>query len=204
MKPDVVVFDLGKVLLDFDYGIAAHRLAASAGKPVAEIQAFIDQSPLLFRFETGRIDRRQFYQEVCAATGFRGSLGEFADCFSDIFTAIEDMVALNARLRRAGVPTFIFSNTNDIAIGHIRRNFPFFAHFHGYVLSYEHGAMKPDPKLYAAVESMTGRAGGAILYVDDRPENIETGAARGWRAIRHQSARETILAVNKLGLPGTG
>ena len=110
------------------------------------------------------------------------------------------MVTLHSALRQKNIPTYIFSNTNELAVGHIRRNFPFFANFDGYILSYEHGAMKPDSKLYEVVERQTGRRGSQILYLDDRPENIETGAARGWQVILQESCEKTRSALQALGL----
>ena len=76
----------------------------------------------------------------------------FARVFADIFSEIKPMIAMQAALRAHGVPTYIFSNTNGIAVTHIRRNFPFFANFDGYIYSYEHGAMKPDARIYEVVE----------------------------------------------------
>ncbi len=122
-KPEVVVFDLGKVLVDFDYGIAAAKIAAKGKSTCDEVNHFIAQSPLLFRYETGLITKQDFYAEVCKTTGYCGDLEEFGSHFSDIFTPIEPMVSLQAELRRRGTPTYIFSNTNDLAIGHIRKNF---------------------------------------------------------------------------------
>src|SRR5436190_1256323 len=145
--PEVVVFDLGKVLVDFDYGIAARKIATRGKWAVQKIGEFIAQSPLLFRYETGLICRQDFYGEICSATGYSGDIEEFAAYFSDIFTPIEPMVQLHAELRERGIPTYIFSNTNDLAIEHIRQRFPFFANFDGYILSYEVGAMKPDAKI---------------------------------------------------------
>jgi HAD superfamily hydrolase (TIGR01509 family) len=199
-SPEVVVFDLGKVLVDFDYSIAARRLAARSRVTESEVRRAIDSSPLLNRYETGAISREQFFQEVCALSGFRGSLEEFSHFFADIFTPIEAMVDLQAQLARRQVPTYIFSNTNDLAVNHIRRQFPFFQNFSGYVLSYEHGVMKPDPRLYQVVERMTERAGEKILYLDDRIENAEAGAARGWNVIHHQTPEKTLATIGKLGL----
>ncbi|MEY2410203.1 MAG: hypothetical protein QOF48_2873 [Verrucomicrobiota bacterium] len=198
--PEAVVFDLGKVLVDFDYGIASRRIAARSTMKPGGVQNFIDHSPLLYRYETGLIDQRQFFEEVRRNTGFTGDLDEFARFFADIFTEIPRMIELHGRLRRAQVPTYIFSNTNDLAIGHIRRNFPFFGQFDAYVLSYEHGAMKPDAKLYEVVESVTGRRGAQLLYLDDRIENAEAGRARGWNVIHHRDEAETIQAIEALGL----
>ena len=199
--PEVVVFDLGKVLVDFDYSIAARKIAAQATLPATAVQQIIDHSPLLFRYETGIIDRQGFYQEVCQATGFTGSLDQFTEFFADIFSPIPEMVALHARLRQQQVPTFIFSNTNDLAIRHIRRSFAFFAHFDAYVLSYEHGAMKPEARLYEVVEQVTGRGEEQIAYVDDRFENTQAGASRGWQIVHHQTPERSIAAIRDFGLP---
>ena len=201
--PEVVVFDLGKVLVDFDYSIAARRIAARSTMPPRDIQHFIDHSPLLFRYETGLMTRQQFFDEIRKTTGFLGDIDEFGQFFADIFSPMNEMIALHARLRQHGVATFIFSNTNDLAIAHIRRNFPFFANFDGYVLSYEHGAMKPEAKLYEVVERVTGRKGKQILYLDDRIENAQAGVARGWHVIQHQDAKGSAARIEELGLlPG--
>lgn len=196
-----VVFDLGKVLLDFDYGIVVRRVAARGSRiGIPEIQRLLVDSPLLPAFERGELTSRQFYDAVRKETGFDGTFEQFAGWFGDIFAEIPPMVALQSELRRRGIPTYIFSNTNDLAIDHVRRNFPFFAGFDGYVLSYEHGAMKPDAPLYDVVERLTARRGADLVYLDDRPENVEAGAARGWRAILHADPTESRRHLAHLGL----
>jgi putative hydrolase of the HAD superfamily len=199
--PSVVVFDLGKVLVDFDYGIAAAKIARRGKLTPQQVRQLLDHSPLLYRFETGLMTNEQFAVEVCATCGFSGTLDEFYEAFADIFSEIQPMIALQAALRASRIPTCIFSNTNGIAIGHIRRRFPFFADFDNYVLSYELGAMKPDEKIYAAVERATGHAGEAIVYLDDRAENVQGGLARGWRAVLHETPEKTIPALRQMGLP---
>ena len=201
-KPSIVVFDLGKVLLDFDYSIAGRRVAAQAKMSDQEVHKFLNQSPLLYRYETGLMTRSEFFDEVRQTTGFRGNLEEFGGFFADIFVEMPPMIALHAELRNRGVPTYIFSNTNDLAIEHIRRNFPFFANFDGYILSYEVRSMKPDIKIYEALEAMTGKRGAEILYLDDRPENVEAGAARGWQVILQTEPVKSRRAVEQLGLLG--
>jgi len=198
--PKVVVFDLGKVLVDFDYGIAARRIASRSKISADAVKAFIDHSPLLFRYETGMLTKAEFFEQVCAATGFCAGLEEFSDFFSDIFVPDKSMVELQAELRNAGIPTYIFSNTNELAVEHIRKQFPFFSNFDGYILSFQHGAMKPDARLYEVVEKQTGRRETDILYLDDRPENVAAGAARGWQVILQESAENSRRAIETLGL----
>jgi putative hydrolase of the HAD superfamily len=199
--PSVVVFDLGKVLVDFDYSIAAAKIAPRSKLTPQQARHALDHSPLLQRFETGLMTNEQFAAEVCATCGFSGTLDEFYEAFADIFSEIKPMIALQAELRANRIPTCIFSNTNGIAVCHIRRRFPFFAHFDSYVLSYEQGVMKPDPKIYAAVERATGQTGEAIVYLDDRAENVQGGLARGWRALLHETPEKTIPALRQMGLP---
>lgn len=198
MKIRAVVFDLGKVLVDFDYGIAARKLASQSTAPVEEIRTVIDQSPLLFRYESAGLTTREFFDEVRHRIGFPGDFTTFAAAFADIFTEMPEMIRLHAELRTRGVPTYILSNTNDIAVGHIRRNFPFFAHFTGYILSYEHGVLKPRDRIYEITENLTGCRGGEILFLDDKPENAASAAARGWQVICHQSAAASLAQVHAL------
>jgi HAD superfamily hydrolase (TIGR01509 family) len=159
------------------------------------LHAFLGSSPLLVQYESGQLTRQSFYEAVSGAIGFCGDLAEFGGYFADIFTAMPGTIALHAELRQRGFKTYIFSNTNDLAIEHVRRSFPFFANFDGYILSYEVGGLKPQPEIYVAMEKLTGRRGADLIYIDDRPENIAAGAARGWRAILHVTPEQTRAAI---------
>ena len=197
IPPQVVVFDLGKVLLDFDFGRAAAALAARSVRNAEEIRVALDQSPLLHRYETGLMSSDEFFLAVSRAVGYSGSNEEFDLSFGDIFTEIPAMIDMHEGLRRLGISTYIFSNTNELAVRWIRKVYPFFTEFSGYVFSFEHGAMKPNAKLYDVVEAMTNRRGSEILYLDDRQENIDAGSARGWQTICHQDPAQSIQRVSK-------
>jgi len=191
----VAVFDLGKVLLHFDYDIAVRRLTPHARVRERELFELLHRPELLYRYETGGLTSEEFFREVREAAGLKLEYEPFVTLFSDIFAPIDEMIALHAQLRSAGVPSFIFSNTNEIAIRHIREKYPFFREFDGYVLSYEEGAMKPQPPIYEAVERLTRRAPAELVYIDDRPENIAHGLERGWRAVLHEQPERTIPEV---------
>ena len=196
--PKAVVFDLGKVLLDFDYGILARRMEALSDVPAQAILQVVNQTPLLHRYETGLMGDREFFEAVVAATGFRGGEVRFLEWFGDIFTEIVPMVGLHEALVRRGIPTYVFSNTNAQAIRHVRRVFPFYRKFTGEVLSYEVRSMKPDAGIYEAVERLSGFSGADLLYLDDRSENIAAGASRGWRAWIHEDPLITVPRVVSL------
>jgi FMN phosphatase YigB (HAD superfamily) len=193
--PKAVVFDLGKVLLNFDYGRAAEALAPLTRIDAASIRQLIDQSPLLHQFETGLISFDQLLGIFTQETGYRGDVKTFHTAFGDIFSEIPPMVELHRQLHARGIPTHVLSNTNEIAVEWVRKGFPFFAHFNSYIYSHEVRAMKPAPAIYAALESSAGFTGPDLLYIDDRPENIDAAIERGWQSLLHHDPAVTIPEV---------
>ena len=200
--PQTVIFDLGKVLVDFDWTVAARRIAARTRFSPAQLLGAMVEAPMLVDYEKGLLTTEQVYAAIRELTGFNGSLAEFSAFFADIFTEIPEMTALHAAVRARGLTTYILSNTNTLAFEHIHRHFPFFSNFDGYVLSYEHQAMKPEPKLYEVAEQMSGRRAAEILFIDDRPENVAAAAARGWQVILQESPQLTRAGFERLGLLG--
>lgn len=199
-KPEWVVFDLGKVLVDFDYALVGNRLRARSNRVLTDAELRLDRSALLTEYETGRISTLEFFRRVQELTGYQGTLEQFAVDFGDIFFAIDQMIAWHANLRLRGFRTCIFSNTNELAVRHIRSAFPFFAGFDAYIYSHEVGAMKPDAAIYEAVERAAGCHGDALLYIDDRPENVAAGKSRGWRTILQQHPSDTIRKAAEFGV----
>ena len=196
-RPSVIVFDLGKVLVDFDYGIAIRRFAERSEAGMEQIQRLVD-SPIQVEFESGKITTNEFFAALRDGAGFRGDRAEFVSIFADIFSPMETMIAFFERLKSLGIPTCVFSNTNEIANGHIRERFLFYSRFDQYVLSFEEGAMKPDEQIYDVVEQRTGESGAGILYIDDRPENIETGRGRGWQTILQDGEAASVARAESL------
>jgi 2-haloacid dehalogenase len=94
---------------------------------------------------------------------------------------IEGSIRLLRILRAKGVPVFALTNFGRdsfaFALGHI----DVLNEFDRAFVSGEMGVTKPDPRIYAMVEAATGLPPAALLFADDRPENVAAAAARGWR-----------------------
>jgi len=198
-KPKAVIFDLGKVLLDFDYEKLARDMQRHCAISAEELlSSALCVSGLQQRYESGLLSSQAFFEEVKRISGFRLGYKEFEPIFADIFNPIPEMIDLQGRLQARGIPTYIFSNTNEIAIKHIRQAYPFFSNFTGYIYSYEHRSMKPDSRIYEAVEKMTKADRADLLYIDDRLENIKQGRERGWQVIHHVAPEQTISRVEQM------
>ncbi|MFM2295169.1 MAG: hypothetical protein RLZZ350_1582 [Verrucomicrobiota bacterium] len=199
-KPTTVIFDLGGVFVNFDYGIAARAIAAQSAVTAAQVRELIDHSPLLRRYETGSISTGEFFDEVVAATGFRRPLLEFTKHFNSIFWLVPETVALNRELRLRGVPTFALSNTNPLAYAALRAEYDFFKDFDGIVVSHLARVMKPDAGIYELTEKLCGKTGADLVFIDDRADNCAAAAARGWQVIQHTSPAATRAELVRLGL----
>jgi HAD superfamily hydrolase (TIGR01509 family) len=192
-----IIFDLGKVLLHFDFGIAAKNLARHADATAEEILAQINQTPHLHAYERGEVSSEAFYRNIGTLCGYQESFEVFRNDFADIFEEWDVMVEFMRSLKSEQVPVMVFSNTNEIAVSFIRETFPFFSEFDHHCYSYEHGMMKPTSALYEKVEHILERQGRDLFFIDDKAENVEAAIARGWSGQIHVRPEETIPAVKK-------
>ena len=84
-------------------------------------------------------------------------------------------------LRAKGIPTFALSNFGIPTLALADVAYPVLTEFDRRFISGELRTIKPEPEIYAHVEAGTGIAPEALLFADDRPENIEAARARGWQ-----------------------
>jgi len=190
----IAAFDIGKVLLDFDYRIFVRRMAPRTRLDIPALDRLLTQSPLLADYESGRLDCAAFFRAIQVKTGYRGTQDEFASHFEDIFTPIKGTIAMHAEVAASGLPTWTFSNTNFMAVAYISCAYDFWPRFTGHILSHEVGVLKPDPKIYEALEVATGCKGNEIAYLDDLPENIAAAQVRGWQTVQFKNAAQARAA----------
>src|ERR1700742_3107550 len=101
MPIKTVIFDLGRVIVPFDFKRGYSRLSPLCGIPAVEIPARIAATKLVEHFESGGIEPRDFVQQLSGHLGFETSYENFCEIWSSIFlpeTLIpEEMVAGIAR-----------------------------------------------------------------------------------------------------------
>src|ERR1041385_5693094 len=110
-----ILFDLGKVLVHFDFKRAYAQLEPLCAHPAAEIPRLLAPTGLVERLETGKVDPRDFVSQVCALLNLRVDYDEFRRIFGCIFTDVlipEEMLERLAQRYRL----VLLSNTNAIHI----------------------------------------------------------------------------------------
>jgi putative hydrolase of the HAD superfamily len=188
------LFDIGNVLLKFDFAVALKKVAAQSEvhDPV-DVLARIDQIKVVY--EDGQIDRASFLRSVFDVLRYRGTETEFIAAWEDIFEVNEPMVALVEKLH-GRFPLHLLSNTSDIHREYFFRHYPFFGHFTSGVYSYEAQLSKPHRAIYAATAQQLGLDPAATFFIDDLLPNIEAARAFGFPAHHyHYDQHDRLLAA---------
>ncbi len=192
---DAVIFDIGNVLLKFDYMIAARRLMAHNG--LAEVPA---REPIVAAkeaLEGGRIPRAEFLRRVRPEFSHTGSDAEFLAMWEDIFEENRPMTRFAVGLAARGVPTYLLSNISCIHHEFIFRRYPVFATFRDGVFSYRAGSLKPEPRIYEIAIAQFGVDPARTLFIDDLAPNIAEAERQGWRGLVYDH-RDHAASAEKL------
>lgn len=179
MSIEAVVFDIGNVLirwqpeLFYDAEIGADRR-----------RALFDAVDLHSMNEG--VDRGDSLHEAVYATAkmhpeFGDEIRLWHDRWTDLAApAIPHSVHILRQLRAKGVPTFVLSNIGDDTFQIARDHYGFLNEFDRFYISGAMKAIKPDARIYQMVEEDCGLDPSALIFADDRPENIKTATDRGW------------------------
>src|SRR5690242_1791631 len=194
-----VIFDLGKVLVPFDFMRGYEALAPHCPYPVAEIRSRIAATRLVEPLEKGLIAPRDFVNQLAQALDLRIEYEEFCRIWSCIFTGqlIPDAVleSLASRYR-----LLLLSNTNAIHFQMIRANYPMLRHFHDLILSYEVHSMKPEPEIFQAAIARAGCLPQECFYTDDIALFVEAARRQAIDAVQFESPAQIEREMNARGI----
>ena len=180
MTPKAVVFDIGNVLIEwqperfFDAQIGEDRRTA--------LFAAIDLHAM-----NDRVDRGENFTLVLAQTArdhpeWKPELDLWHTRWLDMASpAIDRSVRLMTALQKHGVPVFSLTNFGIETYALAATKYFFLRRFDRDFISGHMGVIKPEPQIYQMLETGSGLSGEALLFTDDRLENINAAAARGWQ-----------------------
>jgi putative hydrolase of the HAD superfamily len=185
-----VIFDLGKVLIPFDFSRGYRAMEQHCGYPAAEIPKRIAATDLVHRFETGLVEPRDFVEQLSRMLDLRVTYEQFCEIWSSIFlpdTLVPESLLAGIRERYR---MLVLSNTNAIHFDMVRQNYPLLRHFHDLVLSYEVKAMKPSPAIYREAIARAGCRPEECFFTDDIPAYVEGARREGIDAVRFESCAQ--------------
>src|SRR5690606_33446078 len=179
--PQAVVFDVGKVLFEWDL---RHLYAKLIDDP-AELDWFLANIVTVdwhFRHDAGH-PLEQSVPELKARFPDHADLIDayvprFNETLPDPVPGTSELVE---RLANRGVPLFALTNFGGEFFRRFRTTSTVFRHFRDIVVSGDEKCVKPDPLIYQIAEQRFGYPPDALFFIDDNRQNVEAAAARGWQ-----------------------
>jgi putative hydrolase of the HAD superfamily len=185
-----ILFDLGNVIVPFDFKRAYTKLGPLCSCPVTEISPRLRSTDLVQRFETGKIEAEPFVAELSALLGLRTTYGEFCDLWTSVFfedTLVPESLIAGLRDRHR---MLVLSNTNPIHFSMLKAQYPLLGHFDDFVLSYEVGAQKPDAEIYQEAIKRAGCRPDECFFTDDIAINVDAARNNGMDAVQFLSSAQ--------------
>ena len=196
-KISVIVFDLGKVIIPFDYKNAIDKLELVEKDLGKKFFEFYQKNYETHRtFERGGLSEDEFISIMLTALEHKIDKETFINYYTDIFTLNEDVASLLPLLKK-NYTLCLLSNTDSFHHKYGWYKYDFLKHFDKLFLSYQVKAVKPEEKIYRAVESFTNRPSSEHLFIDDIPEYAEVARSLGWEAIRFENYGQLVEELRK-------
>ena len=198
---DVLLFDLGRVVLDIDFGRVMCTWAGHAGCEPEDLAARFVVNDSFRHHETGRIDDAEFFQNLRQSLGIGISDAQFLEGWNALFAGeIPGIAALLSRAA-ARLPLYAFSNTNPPHVAHFSKAYAdVLGHFRELYLSSSIGLRKPEVEAFHHVVSAIGVPAPRIVFFDDSAENIAGARAYGLTAVQVSSSDDVASALAALGI----
>jgi glucose-1-phosphatase len=202
MKISTIFFDLGKVLVDYDFNIALHRVAQQSPLDLSHLENRVySDYPLIDDYEHGRISTPDFFTEMKNHFQFQGNIEELETIWCDVFSPLTDHIHY-ARSLAEYYPLALISNTSDSHIRFLEKNYDFFPLFRKRIYSHEVGIMKPAAAIYEHALKEMQADKYESLFIDDREENVLAASQLGWQTIHLRPDVDLKLALQSYELTG--
>lgn len=198
---DVLLFDIGRVVLDIDFGRVMNIWAGHAGCAPDELAARFVVNDSFRHHETGRIDDAAFFGDLRQSLGIGISDAQFLEGWNAIFAG--EMPGISPLLARAAarMPLYAFSNTNPPHVEHFSKTYAdVLGHFREIYLSSSIGLRKPEPAAFDHVVNAIGVPAARIVFFDDSAENIAGARASGLAAVHVKCSDDVAGALAALGI----
>lgn len=193
----VIVFDLGNVLIPFDYNIIINKLDNIEEGLGERFYKFYQQNYNIHRsFEKWEITTEKFIETMLNWADNKIDGKTFCKIYSEIFSVNEKLTDLLPKLKQ-NYKLVLLSNTNYIHQEYGWKNYSFLNNFDKLILSHEVHAVKPEPAIYKAVMDFTNEAPEKHLFIDDVAEYVEGAIEAGWDAIRYVGFTSLLKEFDK-------
>lgn len=180
MQAQAVIFDIGNVLIEwqperfYDAVIGPDRRKAMFTQ--VDLHGMNDQ------VDMGADFRATIYDTAARYPDWQDEVQLWHDRWIEMASPeIPHSVRLLRALRGRGVPVFALSNFGIGSFAYACTKYPFLDEFDRRYISGHMRTIKPETRIFEMLEDDCGVPPAALLFADDRHDNITAAQARGWQ-----------------------
>lgn len=209
MPPQLLIFDLGGVIVGHDNDLLWSRLAGltrhvNAGPTAVTIAGAVRGSGI----GDGRVSVRELHRSLVDQFQMDDDWERFAAAWSSHFSPMPAMERVIAGLASAEAASpegraqrlMLLSNTNAEHWQYLRGHYPLLSQFELILLSHELGLLKPDAAIYREAARLAGVEPPQCFFTDDRQDNVDGAIAVGMDALRFESAEQITAELARRGV----
>ena len=199
---DVILFDLGNVILPFNHYQIAEKLSRfSRRKEFQDPQRIFSylfdlQKGVINNFDVGKVSPPEFFQSIKEKLDLSISFDVFIPLWNDIFVEDQEVSQIILSLKgrwRLG----LLSNTDPLHFHYILSKFPTMRTFDKWILSYEVGFKKPAIEIYQKAIEWASVEPQKILFIDDMKKHVDVAVSLGMQGIHFISASQLKEELHK-------
>ena len=195
------LFDLGNTLIKLAYERVMENICRDAAISRDALVDLLEKPGGYRDLESGAINFGEFYEFICAHAGYRESLRQFREVWSDFFGGpIPGMETLLERVREKYRVAFL-SNSNEVHAEVIPRRFAtLFQKDDRFIFSYRFKVAKPDPEMFRRALEVLGALPQHVVFIDDLLENVIAARSVGLHAYQFVDAESLTAQLVAEGL----
>jgi putative hydrolase of the HAD superfamily len=195
-----VIFDLGRVLIQVDFTAGLFKYyQRSDDSSDEQILEELFKDPVFIAFNTGKITGQQVYEKIVEKYNLELSYDQFRFEWSNIFAPMPGMESLAYRVC-SKLPCGLLSDIDPLHWAFCLKNFPVVRNFRNPSLSFDIGALKPDPRCYQHAAHNVQTDISNCLFIDDRQVNVEGARAAGMQAVQFFDSEQLEKDLHFLGI----
>jgi epoxide hydrolase-like predicted phosphatase len=180
---NVVLFDLGRVLMHIDFDAFPNGLGLYTKDQRAPYDAPL--KPFIRLYEEGKMTTEEFLDGLFAIFDYRFPREQILEAFNGIIVADNQEIVPFVEHVKENFRIAVLSNTCAChweKVEHISSILKLFPKENIFT-SFEVGVMKPDPKIYDTVCTSLNVRSEEVLFIDDLAENVHGAVHAGMKGI---------------------
>ena len=198
---DTVVFDLGKVLLDWNPGYFYGRFFPGDERALERFLADAVPTEWIVEMDAGKPARTAIAERQRRLPQHAELIGRWSEGWPQMLRGeIRGTVEILAELRRRGVRLLALTNFSVETWPIAQQRFDFLGWFEDVVVSGEHRVAKPDPRIFELAIARWNLVPSQTVFTDDSPANVATARSFGMRALHFTEPAALCAELVELGL----